>query len=105
MNNLDKAFEHINNNKFEVENISFRGKTIRLHINTKHAFEAAKIAASPNWKYPEKNECPDKSDYYLVVLIVDNKPVYKIDFWNNKNFENYDFYVQSWCELPIFNKA
>jgi len=55
------------------------------------------------WKKTEENNYPDKTGYYLIVLIVDNQVVYKVDFWNSKNFESYDFYVVAWCELPVYN--
>jgi hypothetical protein len=114
MNNLDKAFEHINNNKFEVENISFIGKTIRLHINTKHAFEAAKMAATQNWyKVSEqmpKIECDVRlydirakrystakfKENYFEISYIGNTPVCIGE-------NQYPFLY--WSEMPVFNKA
>jgi hypothetical protein len=56
------------------------------------------------WNFPEKSEFPKKTGYFIIILIVDNEVVHKIDFWNGCIFKNYDFYVHAWCELPIFNK-
>lgn len=102
--NLDKAKDLINENKFEVIKNTTEGKKVKIHINSRHAFQAVELAAKPNWNYPQKCEDPEKTGYYLVVLEVNNETVYKVDFWTGKNFELFDFYVIAWCELPTFNK-
>lgn len=106
MNNLDKAFKHIDNNKFEVKNISFRGETIQLHLNSKHAFEAAKIAATPNWQYPLKNEFPEDMKKVWCKLFDGNYVLDEfIDDVEGGIKKRYKQIVEAWCYLPVFSKA
>ena len=108
MNNLENAKKTIKEKSFLVIKNTIEGRKENLHINSRHAYQAVEIAATPDWNYPAKGELPDN---YKKVLCIDNENNPQIGYheYTDSDFKFIDnhnsyFYCVAWCELPVFNE-
>lgn len=97
MTNLEKALEYLKNNQYGISQKAFDA-----------ANYAIEIAATPDWKYPEKGELPkngcqiivqtENCDFTLCAEYLFDKFV-RVN--TTKELVNK---VIAWCELPKFVK-
>jgi hypothetical protein len=109
---LELAKKHLEKNVEYHDRITFKGEYQVKKVSFETANEAIELAAKIDWKYPEKNELPEKDAKVYCVCFSGsmaglNFSHYSIGRFNGRCFScEMDWItVIAWCELPIFNKA
>lgn len=90
MTNLEAAKKMINDDFDGVMN------------HHKVAHNAVELAATPDWKYPEKNEFP--KDKQRVLCVFKETNMVQEDIFFRVNIDYFKKLYIAWCKLPVFNE-